>query len=339
MYLIEEAATVTDRKTTWSQLTTFVELADTGSVHAAARRLTVTESAVSASLASLHRAIGVPLFEREGRGLRLTPAGLSYAGYARRILGLLDEARLAALDEHEPGTGTLRVAAVTSAGEQLLPQLVTGFRASRPGVGLELEVGTKAQVWSHLLEHRADLAIAGRPPADSDLVTRAVRRHQLVVVAAPELAARIAATRGDVRNQTWLLRAEGSGTRDSTEALLESMQADPPTLTLGSNGAVLSGAAAGLGVALVSSDAAGQALASGELVVVPVSGTPLDRPYHLVTHPRVSRLVQEFLRYVLVDQAGADEAGDGDRFRPVGRSRRVPRPLPSAGEGSAGARV
>lgn len=312
------------RKTTWSQLATFVEVAETGSVHAAARRLSVTESAVSASLAALHRAIGVPLFDREGRGLRLTPAGHSYADYARRILGLLDEARLAALDEHHPGGGTLRVAAVTSAGEQLLPRLVAGFRASRPGVGLELEVGTKAQVWSRILEHRADLAIAGRPPDEPDLVTRAVRRHELVVVAAPALASQIAATGGEVRKQAWLLRAEGSGTRDTTEALLESMQAYPPRLTLGSNGAVLAGAAAGLGVALVSADAASQLLTTGALAVVPVAGTPLDRPYHLVTHAQVSRLVLEFLRYVL-----AEPPGDGNRFRALAGPGRLPRAVPT----------
>lgn len=318
-----------DRKTTWSQLATFVELADTGSVHAAARRLTVTESAVSASLAALHRAVGVPLFEREGRGLRLTPAGRSYADYARRVLGLIDEARLAALDEHRPGTGTLRVAAVTSAGEQLLPQLLTGFRATRPEVGLELEVGTKAQVWSRLLEHRADLVIAGRPPADSDLVTRAMRRHELLVVAAPQLAAQIAADGRDVTNRVWLLRAEGSGTRDSTEALLEGLQADPPQLTLGSNGAVLAGAAVGLGIALVSADAARQSLATGELVVVPVVGTPMDRPYHLVTHTRVSRLVQEFVRFVIA------ETGVAHRFRAVRGPRRLPRRLPSEGDAAS----
>lgn len=315
-----------DRRTTWSQLATFAEVAETGSVHAAARRLVVTESAVSASLASLHKALGVPLLEREGRGLRLTPAGHAYADYARRILGLLDEARLAALDEHSPGTGTLRLSAVTSAGEQLLPQLVTGFRASRPELGLELEVGTKAQVWSRILEHRADLAIAGRPPADSDLVTRAVRRHELTVVASPQVAGRIAAGGGDVRNQVWLQREIGSGTRETTDALLESLQSAPPQLTLGSNGAVLAGAAAGLGVALVSADAARQQLESAELVVVPVTGTPLDRPYHLVTRARVSRLVHEFLRYVL-----AEPPGSGDRFRSVRAGRASPPLPPGAG--------
>ncbi|TDC16113.1 helix-turn-helix domain-containing protein, partial [Actinomadura bangladeshensis] len=75
---------------TEARLRTFVALADAGSVRAAARRLYVTESAVSAAVAALTRDLGVPLVQKVGRGIRLTPAGAVYAGYARQVLGLLE---------------------------------------------------------------------------------------------------------------------------------------------------------------------------------------------------------------------------------------------------------
>ena len=59
---------------TFGQLRTYLAVAETGSVRAAAERLVVTQSAVSAALAALHRELGVALVERDGRGLRLTPA-------------------------------------------------------------------------------------------------------------------------------------------------------------------------------------------------------------------------------------------------------------------------
>ena len=66
--------------TTTARLQALVAVADTGSVRAAAGRLVVTESAVSAAVAALTREVGAPLVEREGRGLRLTSAGRAFAG-------------------------------------------------------------------------------------------------------------------------------------------------------------------------------------------------------------------------------------------------------------------
>ena len=81
----------------------------------------------------------------------------------------------------------------------------------------------------------------------------------------------------------WLLREAGSGTRDATLALLQRLQIDAPLLTLGSVGAVVSSAALGLGVTLVSTDAVEAHLRAGTLRRIPAPGTPLSRPWHAVT--------------------------------------------------------
>lgn len=308
---------------TFTQLRTFVAVAQLGSVRGAAEQLTVTESAVSAAVASLQRELEVALVRRVGRGLRLTPAGSSYADYARRILGLLDEARLAALGDSDLASGELRIAAVTSAGEHLLPLLLAGFRAQHPRLGLALEVGTRAGVWSLLRDHAVDVVIAGRPPGGKDIVTRAVRPNELVVVAAPGIA-----DDTDVRDLPWLLREVGSGTRDSTEALLEALQAEPVRLTLGSNGAVIRGAAAGLGVTLASRDAVRQELSDRSLTVVPVPGTPLRRPYHVVTHRAATATAEAFVEHLLAEGDGttASLGFHSPERRP---RRRPPRRIPS----------
>jgi DNA-binding transcriptional LysR family regulator len=265
--------------TTVARLRAFVAVAEAGSVRAAARRLVVTESAVSAAIAALGREVGAPLIEREGRGLRLTPSGQTYAGYARTILGLHNEALAAARGDTDPEHGRIRVAAVTTAGEHVLPALLATFLARHPDVDLRLEVDTSEQVWDLLATHRADLAIAGRPPAGLDgAAVQAVRPNALVVVASPALAGSFEPGR-----TRWLMREAGSGTRSTCEALLAGWEADPPQLTLGSNGAVVAGAAAGLGITLVSRDAVAGQLADGTLAEVAAPGTPLLRPWHAVT--------------------------------------------------------
>lgn len=273
---------------TLNQLRTFLAVAETGSVRAAAGQLVVTQAAVSASLAALQRSLGVPLLAPDGRGLRLTGAGQAYADYVRRILGLLDEAGRAAQSAADPERGELRIAAVTTAAEQIVPGLLSGFRSRQPRTGVRLEAGNRARVRALLDQHQVDLALGGRPEPGWDVQVLAVRPHQLVVVAAAALAA--SAPPGMrllpwLARQAWLLREPGSGTRAATDALLTELDITPPTLMVGSNGAIRGSASVGLGVTLVSRDAVAAELADGRLSELPVPGTPLHRDWYLVAHP------------------------------------------------------
>jgi LysR family transcriptional regulator, low CO2-responsive transcriptional regulator len=268
---------------TVARLRSLVAVAESGSVREAARRLTVTEPAVSAALAALAREVKAPLVERDGRGLRLTPAGDTYAAYARRILGLHEEALAAARSGRDAGRGLVRVAAVPTAGEHLLPAALASFLAAYPQIDLRLEVAPSDRTWAMFAAHEADLVIGGLPPAHTaGAVIRATRPNLLVVVASPAVAAAF-----DPTATRWLQRESGSATRAHAEALLAGADADPPKLTLGSTGAVIAGAAAGLGATLVPRGAVARQLAAGDLVEVPVPGTPLRRPWRAVTHEAV----------------------------------------------------
>jgi DNA-binding transcriptional LysR family regulator len=300
---------------TLNQLRSFLAVADSGSVRAAAEELVVTQAAVSASVTALQKSLGVALVTPDGRGLRLTDAGASYARYARRILGLLDEAARAAAAAADPERGELRIAAVTTAAEQIVPAILGAFRRRHPQTGVRLEAGNRDRVRSLLDRHQVDLVLGGRPEPAWDVVVHAVRPHELVVVAAPELAAaaragnREGATAGAeadgllpwLARQTWLLREPGSGTRASTDTLLADLDISPLTLMVGSNVAIRESAQVGLGVTLLSRDAVAAELTAGKLAEIPVPGTPLHRDWYLVAHPgrlppSAARLVTHALR-------------------------------------------
>jgi len=300
---------------TLNQLRSFLAVAESGSVRAAAEDLVVTQAAVSASIAALQKSLGVALVTPDGRGLRLTDAGASYARYARRILGLLDEAGRAAAAAADPERGELRIAAVTTAAEQIVPRILGGFRRRHPQTGVRLEAGNRDRVRSLLDRHQVDLVLTGRPEPAWDVVVHAVRAHELVVVAAPELSA--AAQTGEgagaaaaaesgwllpwLARQTWLLREPGSGTRASTDALLADLDISPLTLMVASNVAIRESAQVGLGVTLLSRDAVAAELAEGKLAEIPVPGTPLHRDWYLIARPgplppAATRLVSHALR-------------------------------------------
>jgi DNA-binding transcriptional LysR family regulator len=294
---------------TLNQLRSFLAVADRGSVRAAAEELVVTQAAVSASVAALQKSLGVALVTPDGRGLRLTDAGASYARYARRILGLLDEAGRAAAAAADPERGELRIAAVTTAAEQIVPPILGGFRRRHPQTGVRLEAGNRDRVRSLLDRHQADLVLTGRPEPGWDVTVHAVRAHELVVVAAPDLAAAALADSGQdagillpwLARQTWLLREPGSGTRASTDALLADLDLTPLTLMVASNVAIRESAQVGLGVTLLSRDAVAAELAAGKLAELPVPGTPLHRDWYLAARPGplpppAARLVTHALR-------------------------------------------
>lgn len=281
--------------TTNARLRALVELADAGSVRGAAERLVVTESAVSSAVSGLSAEVGVALVDRHGRGIRLTAAGQRYVEYARRILGLHDEAMLAARGEVDPETGSIRLAAVTTAGELLIPALLASFRAKHPGVVCKLEVASRTLIWPMLSRHEVDVVVAGRPPADlRHAHTQAVSPNTLVVVGPPETAPHFAPA-----DATWLLREQGSGTRATTIALLDEVEMSPPMMTLGSHGAVVAAAVAGLGVTLVSRQAVRRELDSGLLVELTVRGTPMDRPWHIVTQSVPTGSTELLIKHLL----------------------------------------
>ena len=294
---------------TVARLRALVAVADCGSVREAARRLSVTESAVSSALAALAREVKVPLVERDGRGLRLTGPGQEYAGYARRILGLHEEAFAAIRSGQSPERGRVRVAAVPTAGEHLLPGQLAAFLGAYPGVDLRLEVGSSERMWAMFAAHEADVMIGGKPPAHlTDAVVRATRPNLLVVVASPVVAEGF-----DLATTRWLQREDGSATRAHGEVLLAELEADPPRLTLGSSGAVIACATAGLGATLAPREAVRQHLSNGTLVELSVSGTPLRRPWRAVTRPNPPPAATLLITHLIAAQAWAARAAMGHR--------------------------
>lgn len=267
---------------TLTQIRAFLAVKGAGSVHAAAGQLLVSQPSVSAAVASLARELGTALFERHGRGVRLTESGEAFAPYAVQVLGLLEQGRNAAQEAAHPQISKVRLVAVNTAGEYLAPPLIRAYRQLHPGVNILLEVGNRATVFERLESRRADIGIGGRPPGRS-LAGYPFLPNELVVVGR-EVPASLAEI-------PWLLREEGSGTRLATERLLADLDLDSPEagvpelLTLGSNGAIKQGLAVGLGITLISRFAVARELREGLLAEIGVPGTPLTRPWHILFPP------------------------------------------------------
>ena len=231
---------------TFGQLNTFVALARTGSVRGAAAALVVTEPAVSAAVSALQRDLGVELVTRQGRGIVLTPAGETLARYAEELLGLRDQALR---EIREVRALRLRL---TTAGEYVVPPILKAFRAERPDVEVSLEVGNRSEVFGRLARRR------GRPRHRRQPAGR--RRHHRRPV--PRLPAGGGGGRRPCRRRPRPRDLAAARTRlrirATVEAYLQDHGMSPPTMTLGSNGAVKQAVAVGLGITLLSTTRPGR---------------------------------------------------------------------------------
>ena len=132
---------------TLTQLRSFLAVYRTGSVTGAADELVVTQPSVSAAVSALSRELEVELTERVGRSIRPTPAGDAFAPYATDVIGLLEEGRRAAGEAGQSAGRELRIAAVTTAGEHIVPALMEAFVALHPVVSLSVHVGNRQDVF------------------------------------------------------------------------------------------------------------------------------------------------------------------------------------------------
>ncbi|MFW6322301.1 MAG: LysR family transcriptional regulator [Guyparkeria sp.] len=171
----------------FTALGTFVCVADTGTISAAAGRLGIAKSAVSRRLRELENHLGVELVHRTTRHLALTPSGEAFYHRATRLLADLDEAEEAVSREHGELSGVLRIAAPLSFGLLHLQPAITAFMNAHPGVSFDLDLDDHEV---DLVADGYDLGIRLASLPDSTLIARKLAPIRNLAVASPDYLAR-----------------------------------------------------------------------------------------------------------------------------------------------------
>lgn len=285
---------------TLHQLEVFTVVAEEMSVGRAAERLVVTQPAVSASLASLQRELGVALVERDGRGIALTDAGRAMLKYAQLVLGLIDEAVEATHAADHARTRPVRIGATSSLVSHVVAPILSRLRDHDPELRFGLEIGNRTQVWRQLANHETDLAMSTQPPSTQSFVSLATMPNAFVVVARPGLV-----WSGRLAETTWLVREDGAVARAASDEILARLGIQPSTLVIHSDDAIRGSIEAGLGIGVLPSDVVADALRQRQLVTVPTDATPLSQPWHLLI--RRNESVDDHLGRFISDMIAADD--------------------------------
>ena len=254
---------------TLEQLRVFVAVAERQHVTQAAKALNLAQSAVSHAVSTLEDGFQIKLFNRIGRGIELTEAGLMFLDEARAVLARAAAARLKLSELGELKRGTLLVHASQTIAGYWLPSRLMAFRTRYPQIEIRLAIGNTREVVRNVHDGIAEIGFVEGVIDDPELASAVVAQDQLILVVSPshpwaKRSRRQKLRPAELLEADWILREPGSGTRSEFEAALERLGVSPHglriALELPSNEAVRAAVESGMGATVISGSVAAPSL-------------------------------------------------------------------------------
>jgi DNA-binding transcriptional LysR family regulator len=278
-----------------SEMQVFAVAAETENFSEAARRLHLSQPAVSQQIRSMERCLSVQLFRRSGRGVALTDAGETLLPMARELLDLSHriEGMMRSLEERV--VGQLVIGCTTTAGKYVLPFVSAAFCQQYPSVRVTIEMCNRASVVDPLLAQEVHLGVSSTKVVHRDMECQPFfTDHVILVVPADHPFTHRSSVRPvELLNQPFILREQDSSTqRMVQEGLAEhgvKMDQLDVVMVVGNAEAIEMAVEHGLGLAFISRLAARHGLELNRIVEVPVEGLSLERPLYAVRNSRCAK--------------------------------------------------
>jgi DNA-binding transcriptional LysR family regulator len=297
------------------QLRAFVSVADEGSFTLAAKKLFLTQSAISHSMKALEDSLGCRLLDRLGKKTVLTEEGEVFLRRCRRVLGELEDAGRELDGLKRWGQGRIRIGAPHSLCQFLLPTVLREFRDCFPRCEPTIEADDTARLLERMAEHDLDIVLGLRPRIGTTEGYRPLFRDQMTFVVPPihPWAEGGVADPAEMGNVQFIIYARATETHRLVEEHFEKLGVRTrPPLVLGDMEAIKGMAKIGLGVGLVAPWVAKREFDDGSLVRVPVCGAPIEREWGIFFKAdRTLSLIEETF-------AGIAEMVGGELSEPVG---------------------
>lgn len=256
--------------------------AEERSISRAADRLYLSQPALTSRIQALERELGVPLLVRNGRGVELTEIGKAFLPYARRALEAVEDGQQLTQQLRDGLAGTLTIAAARALSTYVLPPLLKRFRTAHPGIHIAVRTGHPDDVVSLVLRDEVHLGLVCEL-THPELVTTELMDDELVLVAAPELAATLPRR---LRLESLAALQIVVFSASSYDAVVDALLRDANVprgnvMELDSIDATKSMVENGIGIAFLPRVAIADALDDGRLVPLEIRGVPA-MPRHIV---------------------------------------------------------
>lgn len=266
------------------QLTYFVKAAELLHFTEAAEAVFITQSTLSQQIKLLEQELGMPLFDRLGKQVKLTEAGRVFLTHARQILLNVDKGRQAIADLNNLITGELRIG-VTYAFTSLILPVLPAFTKRFPQLKINIDYGAPEELERKLKQSELDLILAfHNPDNDAELELQLLSKSDIVVVVGHQhpLAKLKKIHLKDLAELNLILPAKGFSSRDFVEELFEQKKIRPSIkMELNDMHSLLSLVQHGGMVSIINEKAL---IGWDNLVAIPIAGYQLARQSYIIWH-------------------------------------------------------
>ena len=287
-------------------LNTYIEVVKTGNFSEVAKKLGISQPAVSFQIQKLEQDLGVRLIDRKQKKLTLTEPGKRILSFAQKVQDEYGSMLEDINQLREDVIGNLFISASTIPGDFILPPLLSEFKSLHPSVQIQVIVSDSGQVIEDVENGTYDVGFCGVLPENKEMKAVKIAEDEIVLIVAAghPFAGRKSVSFMEITEEPFIAREETSGTQKSVTSLLSKAGFDislcKPSLILGTTEAVVSAVESRSGIAFVSNFAIKKSLSLGMIQAVNVEGLTLKRDFYCIYHKErvVSRLLDEFISFI-----------------------------------------
>lgn len=264
----------------------FMTVAEQQNFTRAAKILHMTQPAVSSYIQNLERSMDIKLLERTNKYVRLNKAGEIVYHHAKEILGLYTRMENLLDDLKHTASGALSIGASYTYGEYILPYKIANLLQSYPQLNPNIVIRNSNEIIELVLHHQIDVGIIeGEIKNEKVKITPFACDHLSITAASNHhLLNKQNISSFDLSQETWLIREEGSGTREMQERCFRQLGFYPERImTFGSTQVIKESIEAGLGISLLSQLSIKNELELGKLKLMDINGFPITRNFSIVT--------------------------------------------------------
>lgn len=267
-------------------LLVFVTVVEKKSFTRAADTLHMTQPAVSQYIQTLERTVGTKLLDRSNKYVQLNKAGEIVYHHANEIIGLYAQMQNLVDDTMNKASGNLAIGASYTFGEYALPHIISYLQTRYPLIKPKITIANTKRISEWVASRQLDVGIVDGEVHHNNLPMEAFADDLMYIVAAANnpCAHQDIQNITDLKNETWIVREEASGTREVTEKMFSILNFCPKNIMeFGSTQIIKESVQAGLGITLLSHCTIQKEVSLGILKILNVAGTPYYRKFSLIT--------------------------------------------------------